>query len=231
MKISCNIIRDLLPLYVDNVLSEESTELVEAHIQECEMCKSYKESLCCEMVNVELVANENFDKERQDIAILKLIKRRIKRRNIKAAIITAIALLLSFFYIEFGILHNDSYKSYEDAGIKMTADGVMYIENAYYSYIGYESESGTYFFYLTDTVVSKHSKLTDEEKKRGIDYTVSSGKVLLDDGSYIDSYINEVYYLSEEFASDIENRSKIVNIDESKIAEMKQKSTLLWKRN
>ena len=37
--ISCNIIEDVLPLYVDGVCSDETIELIESHIQNCEDCK------------------------------------------------------------------------------------------------------------------------------------------------------------------------------------------------
>ena len=40
MNISCEIIRDLLPLYHDKVCSGESSKLVEEHLITCEECKS-----------------------------------------------------------------------------------------------------------------------------------------------------------------------------------------------
>lgn len=39
MKISCEIIKDLLPLYYDDVCSKETRALVEEHILECVTCK------------------------------------------------------------------------------------------------------------------------------------------------------------------------------------------------
>ncbi len=39
MKISCEIIKDLLPLYHDQVCSEESNQLVEEHLKQCNQCK------------------------------------------------------------------------------------------------------------------------------------------------------------------------------------------------
>ncbi|SDG58313.1 zf-HC2 domain-containing protein [Desulfosporosinus hippei] len=39
MKVSCEIIRDLLPLVKDNVASEESINLVSEHLKNCESCK------------------------------------------------------------------------------------------------------------------------------------------------------------------------------------------------
>ncbi len=40
MKLNCNVIRDLLPLYADQICSEESRELVEEHLAECEDCST-----------------------------------------------------------------------------------------------------------------------------------------------------------------------------------------------
>lgn len=42
-KIPCNTIRDLLVLYEDNVCSEESRQIIEEHITECEECRELYE--------------------------------------------------------------------------------------------------------------------------------------------------------------------------------------------
>ena len=39
MKTHCGIIRDLIPLYVENMLSPQSVALVEEHLKECEDCR------------------------------------------------------------------------------------------------------------------------------------------------------------------------------------------------
>jgi hypothetical protein len=38
MKTTCSIIKDLLPLYVDNLTSEDSNKAIEEHIKECKSC-------------------------------------------------------------------------------------------------------------------------------------------------------------------------------------------------
>lgn len=38
-KISCSIVKDLLPLYIEGILSEETAQAVELHLQTCENCK------------------------------------------------------------------------------------------------------------------------------------------------------------------------------------------------
>lgn len=66
--INCNIIRDLLPSYMDNICSEDSRCLVEEHISNCEQCRTQLELL----KNIELT-DERGDQER--ISYLKKIKR------------------------------------------------------------------------------------------------------------------------------------------------------------
>ena len=39
MRKQCKIIEDLLPLYHDGVCSEESRQMVEAHLSKCEECR------------------------------------------------------------------------------------------------------------------------------------------------------------------------------------------------
>ena len=44
MKVTCEIVEDLLPLYVDNVCSEQSRRAVEEHLQECDKCRKLIDS-------------------------------------------------------------------------------------------------------------------------------------------------------------------------------------------
>lgn len=45
MKLPCNVIEDLLPLYHDGVCSEDSKNLVEEHLKECASCKDVLHTL------------------------------------------------------------------------------------------------------------------------------------------------------------------------------------------
>ena len=55
---TCEVIRDLLPLCADGVASEESRAAVEAHICTCEACRTLYESMC---VPMEVQATEEAD--------------------------------------------------------------------------------------------------------------------------------------------------------------------------
>ena len=39
-KISCNVYQDILPLYVDDVVSDETREFVADHLQKCASCRA-----------------------------------------------------------------------------------------------------------------------------------------------------------------------------------------------
>ena len=45
MSLTCGIIKDLLPLYAENLCGDESREAVEAHLSECESCRSSLEEM------------------------------------------------------------------------------------------------------------------------------------------------------------------------------------------
>ena len=49
MKYECDIVKDLMPLYIDDLLSENSKKFVEDHINSCESCKNYYDKLSSEV--------------------------------------------------------------------------------------------------------------------------------------------------------------------------------------
>ena len=69
----CNVIRDLLPLYADEVCSEDSREMVEEHISSCDECKQELEAYC---------SNTGIDEVRTDVAIKNFKKEINKTRKI-----------------------------------------------------------------------------------------------------------------------------------------------------
>lgn len=53
----CKVIRDLIPLYKENMLSEESKKLVKEHLKTCSSCRNYY-NLLANDTDVE-IKNEN----------------------------------------------------------------------------------------------------------------------------------------------------------------------------
>ena len=45
MKTECSVVRDLLPLYVEDMISPETAQYVKSHLAECSECQAELESL------------------------------------------------------------------------------------------------------------------------------------------------------------------------------------------
>ena len=114
MTYPCPIIRDLLPLYLDEVLSPESTDAVEQHLAECENCRQY----CAQMRSGEIKAKASPD-EHLTVESLKRIKAKLGRRTrrIIAASLAGALLLISGYYA----LFEAAFKSLAPADVSLSA--------------------------------------------------------------------------------------------------------------
>ena len=88
MKLSCNIVQDLLPGYVDGCTSQETNKSVEEHLTECQQCSSI-----CEAMKEPLA--EGADKE---IDYLRRI-RKSGYKKVLAAVVITFSLLLGIFLL------------------------------------------------------------------------------------------------------------------------------------
>lgn len=91
MTYPCGIIKDLLPLYIDEVCNEESRKAVEMHLAECEVCRAcYKV-----MKSPEGYAGKerNKSEDMKMASSLKNMKNKINRR-ITRIVLCAVALIL-----------------------------------------------------------------------------------------------------------------------------------------
>ena len=124
MKISCNIIEDLLPLYVDDMVSEDSRQLVEEHLKECTTCQKMMEEMKKE--NSLGHGKEGLaDAERKAIEPLKKIRRKIRRKRIAAVLMAAVLVAATGGIGHYWYYDKKSYISWEDAGITVR-DGKIY---------------------------------------------------------------------------------------------------------
>ena len=86
MKTDCNVIRDLLPLYADDVCSRESRSLVEDHLAECPACTRELENLRENEIEKHLEVEKG--------EVIRRQKKQVKRRSATAGTIIAGILLV-----------------------------------------------------------------------------------------------------------------------------------------
>ncbi|MCL2084550.1 MAG: zf-HC2 domain-containing protein [Oscillospiraceae bacterium] len=77
MSVSCEIIKDLLPLYHDNVCSAESRAMVEGHMKECRSCGEVLSAIA-----EELARPVNAADEAKPIKAMQAILRKAKKKSV-----------------------------------------------------------------------------------------------------------------------------------------------------
>ena len=91
----CEIIRDLIPLYLDKVCSEDSRKLVEEHLAECSECRKYMKELETELEAVKQKKEEDLDEKR----LLQEGAERMKEIGRKSIVDSVLDLLSRFSYV------------------------------------------------------------------------------------------------------------------------------------
>jgi len=103
MKNECNIIRDILPLYVENLVSADTAVFVEAHLETCEACRAELEH----MKHPGSVEPAVPDPQDSGVMPLKTFKKQWnKRKRMLVGItvfITAVVVLLGSYFIGSGL--------------------------------------------------------------------------------------------------------------------------------
>lgn len=108
MRISCNMIRDILPLYVEDMASQDTRDLVEEHIASCENCKKRLE----EMRTFEEPPVDT------DIAPLRNIQNTLRKKKAQT-IILSVMVTLVFAVVTIAYLTTPAYISYNENAVSI----------------------------------------------------------------------------------------------------------------
>jgi hypothetical protein len=120
--IDCATIRDLLPLYVDDVLSKESNALVSGHLATCENCKN-------EFINMQSEIKKLKPDNGEKIDVLKTMKKTIFRQKVIVAIVASfvtVAIVIGGFY---GVFHYATPIEYEEGIFRVERSEMMWENN------------------------------------------------------------------------------------------------------
>lgn len=124
MKIQCEIIRDILPLYAEDMVSQPTRAMVEEHLGECDSCEKELERLQADKLLEEPTQTSG----------LKLVKKAIRKARILTAA-TAVLLLFSFALWLYGFMNVPVYLSQEEAvkEVYLADNGVLVVD--YFDYV------------------------------------------------------------------------------------------------
>ena len=112
----CEIIRDLLPLYIDGLTSKESNQEIEKHLKNCEECQKYYQEMTGDIDNFSVITNE----EIEDVNLIKKIK---KKNRKKALGIFVGAFVLSGVHMGVGFHWTHGVAMYENVILNYGVQG------------------------------------------------------------------------------------------------------------
>ncbi|MHB8132241.1 MAG: zf-HC2 domain-containing protein [Mobilitalea sp.] len=104
MKKNCSIVRDLLPLYIDDVSSEESREFINEHLKECDDCKLELELSKQKEIDIKIDNVNNLDDKSRILDLSKKFKK-FKFRSIISGIVIALSTMLLVYIAYLGLFH------------------------------------------------------------------------------------------------------------------------------
>lgn len=128
MRNECNIIRDILPLYIEEIVSEDTVSFVEEHLEKCAACRTELENMKAPNA-LEIVASNTQANDEKPLKAFAKMWNRKKRIVISAfaAILLLVVLLGSCFvsYLKF-----DTANPFAAASgfIQIVAVGEGYVE-------------------------------------------------------------------------------------------------------
>lgn len=233
--VTCAIIKDLMPLYVDGVLSEDSVKLVDEHLESCSECKDCYNQL--KASDVAVIQNKAAD----DKATIKKIRRKMNLKKVIVGCIVAAVVSAGAFGIYYQYVLDESYMSYEESGVYLEND-VLKTKNNYYSMCGFDAPGNEIEFITLTTTPYENRRDQKKEVTEICDFKVADETYVEHDGIVETYEIKQVYYVPPEYAEKLMTagywadyqegtEEEIEKNNQQKLDELISVSTLLWERN
>ena len=228
-KITCNVIKDLLTLYIDNVLSEDSSKLVEDHINTCESCRAYYDEMSDDSIPM-AAKNAETDK-----ATLKDIKRKLATKRVCTILVTSLAVFLLAIGVYYLLFCKQRYMSYEETGL-CVKENHLYAKDSYYCFYSYQDDGNkNLYIYLSTTYYQSHNKQGRDTYKEIFDtdsefIPASENESDIENEADFDKEsdfditrdVNKIYYVPKQYVKSLKN------FERDKLDAAKDEFVLVW---
>ncbi|WP_440895496.1 zf-HC2 domain-containing protein [Amphibacillus sp. Q70] len=168
MKVTCDVIRDLLPLYVEKMTSDDTCAMIEEHLASCEDCRNYlKELETADKIPIDT-----------DVTPFLKIKSTLQKKKIQAVIVSFLVLIVLVIF-SISLMSAPKYRAYDEDIVTLNeTDNGMLIASFDEKIGGYEmnrsltEDNSGYVYHLTtydslyhvilrDGLVNRQTKETD----------------------------------------------------------------------
>lgn len=182
MKAKCEVIEDLLPLYIDEVCSEESGMLVEEHIKDCRLCNEKLRVQKSEMIVDEKIIKENLKSKEP----FKKIKKSQTLRLI------AILVAIPFLFLTFIEFRGDGVGFFALSGRHKAERFLSHVEKGQFiSATRYMAFTGGRYEKIVSEELAKTEWIAgmQELKKDGIEIVSHKENGIITDDTFTSGYV------------------------------------------
>ncbi|NLP13564.1 MAG: zf-HC2 domain-containing protein [Clostridium sp.] len=128
-ELNCTIIKDILPLYIDGVVSDESKALIEEHLSHCNNCK--KE---LELLKQPAIIPDNINAKLDEAQPLYVFKKRMKRKKrLTVAVLLVMFLITTVALIAPTFIKRGNPIPYISSAVKISKDTPFTLVNVKHS--------------------------------------------------------------------------------------------------
>ena len=203
--LTCEVVQDLLPSYVDGLTSDVSNQAVEQHLKTCESCRNLYSEMR-EPMNGEDVSDIN-DGQKADprklseIDYLKKIRKKNRMRILAAVLIVVIAVGVAFWSKVYIIGEKVQQVEFVQAGVvvedhNVSVQGLLLDTTKGVSDVAFREKDGIVTVSLRETRKSSfHTNefQADYQSSEDVKQVVLENRILWDDGVSIDGTMSDLY--------------------------------------
>lgn len=212
--LTCEVVQDMLPSYVDGLTSDVSNQAVEQHMKTCESCrKLYSEMR--EPMNGEDVSEINDgqkadSKKSSEIDYLKKIRKRNRMRILAAVLIVVIAVSVGLWSKVYVVGQEVEQAEFVQANVavedhKVSVQGLLLDTTKGVSDVAFQEKDGIVTVSLRETRKSSfHTSefQADYQSSEDVKQVVLENRILWDDGVSIDGTVSDLYQSRNPYVGD-----------------------------
>ncbi|MDO5409824.1 MAG: DUF4825 domain-containing protein [Lachnospiraceae bacterium] len=205
-KIRCHIIKDLLPLYLDDLVSEETGAEIKQHLLECPDCSEYYEHMKSDFLEKQRQKQEENQKE---INYLKKIKKTTNRKVLLGTVLTLFACLFALAVKLFiiGSPNESYYTTYVNDGENSIYVGGVFMDSSsvYSRYKIKKTKEGSRLVIYTCLPLpwNRNGAFNLDIPKNEIHGSLSIGEITAaEDGTIISAMANKLYQNKNPYIGD-----------------------------
>lgn len=209
--LSCEVVKDLLPLYIDNLTSNVTNDAIESHIRSCPQCSE----VLSRMREPEIFSAD----EDADIDFLRK-NRKKNRRNVLIGIIATfvivLAAIVSKLYIIGESVNDDSliYSKINVTDKILEISGNLEDSEKGVSDISFKAVGNTVYISFRETLKSNFNKNKFSQKytaNKNIEKIIIGNRTIWENGNIVSKTASKIFNTRHKYAGDISKNIKTAN--------------------